>query len=66
MIVSLDIPLPIGFIDNDIIINELDVIFSGQLQAGINAPSSTVKDGYGDDRSVFEKYLIQNSKKLTG
>ena len=26
---TLDIPLPIGFIDNDIIINELDVIFSG-------------------------------------
>ena len=63
---TLDIPLPIGFIDNDIIINELDVIFSGQLQAGINAPSSTVKDGYGDDRSVFEKYLIQELEEIDG
>ena len=24
---TLDIPLPIGFIDNDIVINELDIIF---------------------------------------
>ncbi len=63
---TLDIPLPIGFIDNDIIINELDVIFSGKLQAGINAPSSTVKDGYGDDRSVFEKYLIQELEEIDG
>ena len=63
---TLDIPLPIGFIDNDIIINELDVIFSGQLQAGINAPSSTVRDGYGDDRSVFEKYLIQELEEIDG
>ena len=63
---TLDIPLPIGFIDNDIIINELDVIFSGKLQAGINAPSSTIKDGYGDDKSVFEKYLIQNLEEIDG
>ena len=54
---SLDIPLPIGFIDNDIVINELDIVFSGELKTGIKAPSTMITDGYGNDRSVFKKYL---------
>ena len=53
---SLDIPLPIGFIDNDIVINELDIVFSGELKTGIKAPSKMIIDGYGNDRSVFKKY----------
>ena len=44
---SLDIPLPIGFIDNDIVINELDIVFSGELKTGIKAPSKMIIDGYG-------------------
>ena len=63
---TLDIPLPIGFIDNDIVINELDITFSGRLQAGIRAPSSMIIDGYGNDRSVFEKYLIQELEDIDG
>lgn len=63
---SLDIPLPIGFIDNDIVINELDIEFSGKLEAGINAPSSSVRDGYGKDRSVFETYLVQKLEQIDG
>ena len=63
---TLDIPLPIGFIDNDIVINELDITFSGKLQAGIRAPSSMITDGYGNDRSVFEKYLIQELEDIDG
>ncbi len=63
---TLDIPLPIGFIDNDIVINELDITFSGRLQAGIRAPSSMITDGYGNDRSVFEKYLIQELDDIDG
>ena len=34
---TLDIPLPIGFIDNDIVINELDIDFLGKLTAKIEA-----------------------------
>jgi len=63
---SLDIPLPIGFIDNDIVINELDIAFSGELKTGIKAPSTTIIDGYGNDRSVFKKYLEQNLEDIDG
>ena len=63
---SLDIPLPIGFIDNDIVINELDIIFSGELKTGIKAPSTMIIDGYGNDRSVFKKYLEQNLNDIDG
>ena len=63
---TLDIPLPIGFIDNDIVINELDITFSGKLQAGIRAPVGMITDGYGNDRSVFEKYLIQELEDIDG
>ena len=63
---SLDIPLPIGFIDNDIVINELDIVFSGELKTGIRAPSTMIIDGYGNDRSVFKKYLEQNLNDIDG
>jgi hypothetical protein len=63
---SLDIPLPIGFIDNDIVINELNIVFSGELKTGIKAPSTMIIDGYGNDRSVFKKYLEQNLKDIDG
>jgi hypothetical protein len=63
---SLDIPLPIGFIDNDIVINELDIVFSGELKTGIKAPSTMIIDGYGNDRSVFKKYLEQNLNDIDG
>ena len=63
---TLDIPLPIGFIDNDIVINELDITFSGELQAGIKLPMGMITDGYGNDRSVFEKYLIQELEDIDG
>ena len=63
---TLDIPLPIGFIDNDIVINELDIIFSGELKSGIKAPSGQKEDGYGKSKSVFEKYLIQELEDIDG
>ncbi|HJM17841.1 MAG TPA: hypothetical protein QGI59_04990, partial [Candidatus Poseidoniia archaeon] len=63
---SLDIPLPIGFIDNDIVINELDIVFSGELKTGIKAPSKMIIDGYGNDRSVFKKYLEQELDDIDG
>ena len=63
---TLDIPLPIGFIDNDIVINELDITFSGKLTAKIEAPKQTEKDGYGNDRSPFKKYLIQELEDIDG
>lgn len=63
---TLDIPLPIGFIDNDIVINELDITFTGTLATGIRAPSSMITDGYGNDKSVFEKYLIQELEDIDG
>ena len=63
---SLDIPLPIGFIDNDIVINELDIVFSGELKTGIKAPSTMIIDGYGNDRSVFKKYLEQDLDDIDG
>ena len=63
---TLDIPLPIGFIDNDVVINELDVSFTGELEAGIKAPSKQTMDGYGNMRSVFKKYLEQRLDKIDG
>ena len=63
---TLDIPLPIGFIDNDIVINELDITFSGKLQAGISGTVEMITDGYGNDRSAFEKYLIQELEDIDG
>ena len=62
---TLDIPLPLGFIDNDIIINQLNINFSGKLQTGINAPTSTI-DGYGNEQDGFEKYLIQDLEDIDG
>tara|TARA_Y100000746_G_scaffold209813_1_gene199728 strand:+ start:544 stop:2478 length:1935 start_codon:yes stop_codon:yes gene_type:complete len=63
---TLDIPLPIGFIDNEIIINELDIIFSGKLKTEIVPPSDTRTDGYGNDRSVLEKNITQELEDIDG
>ena len=63
---DLDIPVPIGFIDNDIIINELDVSFKGELLATIKAPTEQKKDGYGNLRNVFNKSLVQNLNDIDG
>ncbi|RZD37081.1 MAG: hypothetical protein CXT75_05340 [Methanobacteriota archaeon] len=62
---TLDIPLPLGFIDNDIIINQLNINFSGKLQTGINAPTSII-DGYGNEQDGFGKYLIQDLEDIDG
>ena len=61
-----DVPLPIGFIDNEVVINNLDISFTGELEAGIKAPSTQAMDGYGNMRSVFKKYLEQRLDKIDG
>ena len=63
---TVDVPLPIGFIDNDVVINDLDISFTGELEAGIKAPSTQAMDGYGNMRSVFKKYLEQRLDKIDG
>lgn len=63
---NLDIPIPIGFINNDIIINKLDVTFKGDLKAEIKAPSQQKMDGYGELRNVFNKSLDQNLYDIDG
>ena len=63
---TIDIPLPLGFIDNDVVINELDIAFTGKLTAGIRAPSIPIIDGYGNEKTVFKKYLEQNLDDIDG
>ena len=63
---TIDIPLPLGFIDNDVVINELDIVFTGALSAGIKAPPIKIKDGYGNEKNVFKKYLEQNLNDIDG
>ena len=63
---TIDVPLPIGFIDNDVVINDLDISFTGELETGIKAPSTQAMDGYGNMRSVFKKYLEQRLDKIDG
>jgi len=63
---TIDIPLPLGFIDNDVVINELDIVFTGELSAGIKAPPIKIKDGYGNEKNVFKKYLEQNLNDIDG
>ena len=63
---TIDIPLPLGFIDNDVVINKLDIEFTGQLKAGIKAPSVPIIDGYGNEKTVFKKYLEQNLDDIDG
>ena len=63
---TIDIPLPLGFIDNDVVINKLDIEFTGQLKAGIKAPSVPIIDGYGNEKTVFKKYLEQNLNDIDG
>jgi hypothetical protein len=63
---TIDIPLPLGFIDNDVVINKLDIEFTGQLKAGIKAPSVPIIDGYGNEKTVFKKYLEQDLDDIDG
>ena len=63
---TLDIPLPLGFIDNDVVINELDIVFTGELKAGIQSPSNKIIDGYGNEKNVFKKYLEQELNDIDG
>jgi len=35
---NLDVPIPFGFFDNDIVINNIDVTFQGDLTLGIDGP----------------------------
>jgi len=63
---TLDIPLPLGFIDNDVVINELDIVFTGELKAGIQSPSNKIIDGYGNEKNVFKKYLVQELNDVDG
>jgi hypothetical protein len=63
---TLDIPLPLGFIDNDVVINELDIVFTGKLKAGIQSPSNKIIDGYGNEKNVFKKYLEQELNDIDG
>ena len=63
---TVDVPIPLGFIDNDVVINELDISFRGEMKAGIRAPSTQAMDGYGDMRSVFKKYIEQTLVDIDG
>ena len=63
---TIDIPLPLGFIDNDVVINELDIVFTGELSAGIKAPPIKIIDGYGNEKNVFKKYIEQNLNDIDG
>lgn len=63
---TIDIPLPLGFIDNDVVINKLDIEFTGQLKAGIKAPTVPIIDGYGNEKTVFKKYLEQDLDDIDG
>jgi len=63
---TVDVPIPLGFIDNDVVINELDISFEGEMEAGIKDPSTQAMDGYGDMRSVFKKYIEQSLVDIDG
>ena len=40
---NLDVPIPFGFFDEDIVINNLDVTFQGDLTLGIDGPNILLK-----------------------
>lgn len=64
---NLDVPIPFGFFDNDIVINNLDVTFQGDLTLGIDGPKWEIENGYGETRSsVFRKYIEQNLDDVDG
>ena len=64
---NLDIPIPFVVFDNDVVINNLDVVFSGDLSLGIEGPQSVIKNGYGESKSsVFKKYIEQNLDDVDG
>ena len=64
---NLDVPIPFGFFDNDIVINNLDVVFQGQLSLGIEGPRHVEKNGYGEAKnSLFRKYIEQDLDDVDG
>ena len=64
---NLDVPIPFGFFDNDIVINNLDVVFQGQLSLGIEGPRHVEKNGYGETKnSLFRKYIEQDLDDVDG
>ena len=64
---NLDVPIPFGFLDNDIVINNLDITFQGELSLGIEGPRHVEKDGYGETKnSLFRKYIEQNLDDVDG
>ena len=64
---NLDFPIPFGLFENDVIINNLDITFKGDLSLGIDGPKSVIKNGYGESKSsVFKKYIIQNLDDVDG
>ena len=54
---TIDTPLQLGLIDNEMVINELDMSFEGEMRAGIGSPVTQTMDGYGEVHAVFNKYL---------
>ena len=64
---NLDVPIPFGFFENDIVINNLDIIFQGELSLGIEGPRHVEKNGYGETKnSLFRKYIDQNLDDVDG
>ena len=64
---NLDVPIPFGFFDEDIVINNLDVTFQGDLTLGIDGPKHIIKTGHGETKSsVFRKYIEQNLDDVDG
>ncbi|OIR20898.1 MAG: hypothetical protein BD935_04295 [Marine Group III euryarchaeote CG-Epi1] len=64
---NLDVPIPFGFFDNDIVINNLDVVFQGELSLGIEGPRHVEKNGYGETKnSLFRKYIEQDLDDVDG
>ena len=64
---NLDVPIPFGFFDNDIVINNLDVVFQGELSLGIEGPRHVEKNGYGEAKnSLFRKYIEQDLDDVDG
>jgi len=64
---NLDIPIPFGIFENDVVINNLDINFNGDLSLGIDRPEHVIKNGYGETKSsVFKKYIEQNLDDVDG
>ena len=64
---NLDVPVPFGIFENDVVINNLDIHFNGDLSLGIDRPEHVIKNGYGETKSsVFKKYIEQNLDDVDG